>query len=53
MDLTTDEAGLAKMSKAQRQLYAARPQWLFAVYGMAIFTGFAGAIGLLLRWIVP
>ena len=37
------------MSEAQRQLYAARPQWLFAVYGVAIFSGLAGAIGLLLR----
>ena len=33
----------------QRQLYAARPQWLFAVYGVAIFSGLIGAIGLLLR----
>jgi hypothetical protein len=49
MDLMTDEAGLAKMSEAQRQLYAARPQWLFAVYGVAIFSGLAGTIGLLLR----
>ena len=49
MDLTTDEASLATLSEAQRQLYAARPQWLFAVYGVAIFSGLAGAIGLLLR----
>jgi hypothetical protein len=49
MDLMTDEAGLAELSEAQRQLYAARPQWLFAVYGVAIFSGLGGAIGLLLR----
>jgi hypothetical protein len=49
MDLMTDEATLAELSEAQRQLYAARPQWLFAVYGVAIFSGLAGAIGLLLR----
>lgn len=49
MDLMTDEASLAELSEAQRQLYAARPQWLFAVYGVAIFSGLAGAIGLLLR----
>lgn len=49
MDFMTDEAGLAKMSEAQRQLYLARPQWLFAVYGVAIFSGLIGAIGLLLR----
>lgn len=49
MDFLTDEAALAQMSEAQRQLYAARPQWLFVVYGVAIFSGLAGAIGLLLR----
>ena len=49
MDLMTDEAGLAELSEAQRQLYAARPPWLFVVYGVAIFSGLAGAIGLLLR----
>jgi hypothetical protein len=49
MDLITDEAGLAELSEAQRQLYAARPQWLFVVYGVAIFSGLAGTIGLLLR----
>jgi hypothetical protein len=49
MDLMTDEAGLAELSAAQRQLYSARPSWLFAVYGVAIFSGLGGAIGLLLR----
>ena len=49
MDLMTDEASLAELSEAQRQLFAARPQWLFVVYGVAIFSGLAGAIGLLLR----
>jgi hypothetical protein len=49
MDLMTDEAGMAQLSEAQRQLYAARPQWLFAVYGVAIFSGLLGAIGLLVR----
>jgi hypothetical protein len=49
MDLMTDEAGLAQLSEPQRQLYAARPQWLFAVYGVAIFSGLIAAIGLVLR----
>ena len=49
MDLMTDEATVAGLSDAQRQLYAARPQWLFVVYGIAIFSGLGGAIGLLLR----
>ena len=48
-DLMTDESTLAQMSEAQRQLYASRPQWLFIVYAIAIFTGLLGAIGLLMR----
>ena len=49
MDFMMDEAALEQMSEGQRQLYAARPQWVFAVYGVAIFAGLAGAAGLLLR----
>lgn len=48
-DLMTDEAALAQMSEAQRQLYESRPQWIFVVYAIAIFSGLVGAIGLLLR----
>jgi hypothetical protein len=48
-DLMADEASLAQLSEAQRQLYVSRPQWLFAVYAIAIFSGLAGAIALLLR----
>ena len=55
MDLMTDEAALAQMTPAQRELYEARPQWLFAMYAVAIATGLAGAVGLVLRkaWAVP
>ncbi|MFL6548420.1 MAG: hypothetical protein ACJ8OJ_06965 [Povalibacter sp.] len=55
MDLMMDEAALAKMTDAQRQLYATRPQWLFVVYAVAIFSGLAGAIGLVIRksWAIP
>lgn len=49
MDLMTDEQALASMSEPQRQLYAARPSWLFGIYAVAIFSGLLGAIGLLLR----
>jgi hypothetical protein len=48
-DLMTDEAAVAKMSEVQQQLFAARPQWLFIVYAIAIFSGLIGAIGLLMR----
>jgi|SRR5687768_1127474 hypothetical protein len=55
MDLMTDETALAQMTPAQRELYQARPQWLFAAYAVAIAAGLAGAIGLLMRkaWAVP
>lgn len=49
MDLMIDEAALAQMTPAQRDLYEARPQWLFAMYAVAIVSGLAGAAGLLLR----
>jgi hypothetical protein len=49
MDLMLDDAALAKMSEPQRHLYEIRPQWLFGVYAVAIFTGLAGAVGLLMR----
>ena len=49
MDLRMGAEQLAQLSDAQQQLYAARPQWLFAVYAIAVFSGLAGAVGLLLR----
>jgi len=49
MDPMTDEAALARMSEAERELFLARPGWLFVIYGIAVFSGLAGAIGLLLR----
>lgn len=49
MDLMTDEAAIAQMSEAQQQLYRSRPSWIFGVYAVAIFSGLAGAIGLLMR----
>jgi hypothetical protein len=48
-DFAMDESALAQMSEAQQQLYRARPQWVFGVYAVAIFSGLAGVIGLLLR----
>ena len=55
MDLMTDEAAIAQMSPGQRELYEARPQWLLAMYAVAIASGLAGAAGLVLRkaWAVP
>ena len=55
MDFLMDEAALAQMTDAQRQLYSVRPQWLFIVYAIAIFSGLVGAIGLVMRkaWAIP
>lgn len=49
MDFAMDEAALAQLPEAQRQLYLIRPQWLFVVYGVAIGTGLVGTTGLLMR----
>ena len=49
MDLRMTPDQLALLPDPQQQLYAQRPQWLFAVYAVAVFSGLVGAIGLLLR----
>jgi hypothetical protein len=48
-DLLMDQRALDAMSEGQRQLYSARPDWLFVVYAIAIFSGLLGTIGLLAR----
>lgn len=55
MDLAMDQASLDALPEAQRTLYAARPGWIVLVYAVAVFSGLAGAAGLLLRkaWAVP
>jgi hypothetical protein len=49
MDLMMDPAALAALPEGQQALYVARPAWVFVVYAVAVFSGFAGATGLLLR----
>ncbi len=49
MDPLTSDETLAAMSEAERELFLARPTWLFAIYGAAVFAGLGGAIGLVLR----
>jgi hypothetical protein len=55
MDLMTDEAALAQMSPGQRELYEARPGWILAMYAVAVLSGIAGSLALVLRkaWAVP
>ncbi len=49
MDFITDESQLAELDEARKQLFAQRPQWIFALYALAIGTGFLGALALVLR----
>jgi len=49
MDLMMDPAALAELPANQQALYVARPAWVFVLYAVAVFSAFAGAIGLLLR----
>lgn len=55
LDFFTDERQLAELDEARRQLFALRPQWVFALYVIATLSGLAGALSLLLRrgWAVP
>jgi hypothetical protein len=49
VDLGMSAERLAQLPAAQQQLHATRPQWVFVVYAVAVFTGLAGAVLLLLR----
>lgn len=45
---TTEEA-LAKLSLAEQELYGRYPLWTKIVFGMAVVTGFLGALFLVLK----
>lgn len=49
VDLRMSAERLAQLPQAQQALHAARPQWVFVVYAIAVFAGLGGAILLLLR----
>ena len=49
MQLTMDEARLAALPEADRQIYLATPAWLFVPFAAGVIGGVLGAIGLLLR----
>ncbi|WP_294072159.1 hypothetical protein [Sphingomonas sp.] len=47
MDMMTDPHSL---EPAQRALYIARPPWMKLAYTLAVWSGLAGALVLLVRW---
>jgi len=51
--LTPEEIALLPLDQAA--MLSARPAWYYAAFGVAVWVGLAGAIGLLLRktWAVP
>lgn len=49
MQVTMDEAQLAALSEADRQVYLATPLWVEVAFGFAVIGGVLGALGLLLR----
>ena len=47
--VTMSSAEIARMPTAQRDMMAGLPTWITAVYAIAVWSGLAGAICLLLR----
>ncbi|QLE01558.1 hypothetical protein HX109_08260 [Galbibacter sp. BG1] len=55
LDVTISEETLSAMPDVQREMYENNPLWSKLVYGTAVFTGFIGALGLLMKkkWAKP
>jgi hypothetical protein len=49
MDMMMDEQGLALLTEEQREIYINTPVWAMTAYGIAVFGGALGSIGLLMR----
>lgn len=47
--VSMDSAALAQLPAAQRDLWMAMPAWVTGAYAVAVWSGLAGAAGLLLR----
>jgi hypothetical protein len=47
-----DDTQLAALPQAQQDVWRAMPPWATAAYAIAVWSAFAGAVGLLLRWVV-
>lgn len=55
MQINMSPEQLAAMPAEQRQVYEATPSWLNIVFGIGVFGGVLGAIGLLIKkkWATP
>lgn len=49
MELFAQEAMMESMTDAQKEWARSIPGWIYIVYGLAVSTGVAGCIGLILR----
>lgn len=47
--VTISPAQVAALTPADRSVYDATPGWLLVVFGVAVITGVAGSVGLLMR----
>ena len=55
MDMFVSEETLATMDEAKRSLYENSPIYQKIIFGLSVFSGLLGSVGLLLRksWAVP
>ena len=55
MELFAQEAMMESMTEPQKAWARSIPGWIYFVYGLAVSTGVAGSVGLLLRkgWTIP
>jgi hypothetical protein len=54
-EMFAQEAALESYTEAQKAWVRSIPSWIYAVYGVAVLTGVAGSVGLLMRqgWALP
>ncbi len=55
MQTGLDPVEVAALPEQQRMVHEAMPKWLAVFYGIAVFAGLLGSLGLLLRrrWSIP
>ena len=55
VEMFAQEAAIQSWSEPQKEWARSIPGWIYVVYGLAVTTGVAGSLGLLLRksWAIP